>query len=96
MALVSNGRPGKRSGVSASEKLDLTGLTQSIHGSTVTIGFAMIRAILIVNTTTTAGETLYLDANAGAGTIGYKIAIAGTSAYAHLRRVAAAVRCGRA
>jgi hypothetical protein len=42
----------------ASDDLDLTALTNTIFGSTVTIDFVRIKAILIVNTATTAGEDL--------------------------------------
>ena len=50
-------------GVGANDDLDLSALTQSIHGSTVTIGFAKVRAIFLVNTSTTVGEALTLDAS---------------------------------
>ncbi|MCA9246856.1 MAG: hypothetical protein KDA42_07060 [Planctomycetales bacterium] len=50
-------------GAGSNDDLDLSALTQSIHGSTVTIAFAKIRAIMIVNTATTAGETLVLDSS---------------------------------
>lgn len=42
----------------ASDDLDLNTLTNSIFGSTVTINFAKIKAILIVNVATTTGEDL--------------------------------------
>jgi hypothetical protein len=42
----------------ASDDLDLTALVNTIFGSTVTISFAKIKAILIVNTATTAGDDL--------------------------------------
>ena len=40
------------------DDLDLTALTNSIFGSTVTISFAKIKAILIINLATTAGDDL--------------------------------------
>jgi hypothetical protein len=42
----------------ASDDLDLTALTNSIFGSTVSINFAKIKAILLVNLATTAGDDL--------------------------------------
>ncbi len=42
----------------ASDDLDLTALVHTIFGSTVTISFAKIKAILIVNTSTTTGDDL--------------------------------------
>ena len=48
---------------SSADALDLTSLTQSIHGSTVTIAFAKIKAILIHNLATTPGEDLLLDSS---------------------------------
>jgi hypothetical protein len=42
----------------ASDDLDLNALTNTIFGSTVTINMAKVKAILIVNTATTAGEDL--------------------------------------
>jgi hypothetical protein len=42
----------------ANDDLDLTALVHTIFGSTVTISFAKIKAILIVNTSTTAGDDL--------------------------------------
>jgi len=45
-------------GVGANDDLDLNALANTIFGSTVTINFAKVKAILIVNTATTAGEDL--------------------------------------
>jgi hypothetical protein len=45
----------------ANDDLDLTALTQTIFGSTVTINFAKVKAILIVNTNTVAGDELVVD-----------------------------------
>ena len=42
----------------ANDDLDLNALTNSIFGSTVTINFAKIKGILIVNMATVAGEDL--------------------------------------
>jgi hypothetical protein len=42
----------------ANDDLDLNALTNTIFGSTVTINLAKVKAILIVNTATTAGEDL--------------------------------------
>ena len=50
----------------ASENLDLTALATVIFGGTVPINFAKVKAILIVNTSTTAGHEL-LVGGAGAG-----------------------------
>jgi hypothetical protein len=50
----------------ASEDLDLTALITVIFGGTVSISFAKVKAILIVNTSTTAGHEL-LVGGAGAG-----------------------------
>lgn len=50
----------------ASENLDLTALTQSVFGSTVTISFARVKAILIVNLATAANEDLAVG-GAGSG-----------------------------
>jgi hypothetical protein len=54
----------------ASENLDLTGLTNSVFGSTVTISFAQVKALLIVNLATTANEDLAVG-GAGAGANGW-------------------------
>jgi hypothetical protein len=51
---------------SASENLDLTNLTNTLFGSTVTVNFAKVKALLIINLATTAGEDL-LVGGAGAG-----------------------------
>ena len=42
----------------ASDDLDLNALTNSIFGSTVTINFAKVKAIVIKNKSTTAGDEL--------------------------------------
>jgi hypothetical protein len=44
--------------VAANDDLDLNALTNSIFGSTVTINFAKIKCILIVNMATAAGDDL--------------------------------------
>ena len=51
-------------GAGFSESLDLTNLTHTIFGSTVTINFAKVKAVLIVNTSTTSGDDLLVG---GAG-----------------------------
>jgi hypothetical protein len=53
-----------------SEDLDLTGLDLTLFGSTVTIVLAKVKALLIVNTSTTAGDDL-LVGGAGAGNDGW-------------------------
>ncbi|MBI1899747.1 MAG: hypothetical protein HYS13_01375 [Planctomycetia bacterium] len=53
-------------GASASDDLDLTALVSTIFGSSVTINFAKVKAILIVNLSTTAGQVLRVG-GAGAG-----------------------------
>lgn len=45
---------------SGNDDLDLTALTNSIFGSTVTINFAKVKAILIVNTNIVAGDFLWV------------------------------------
>ncbi len=50
----------------SNDDLDLTALTNTIFGSTVTINFTKVRAILLVNTSTTAGDFLNVG-GAGAG-----------------------------
>ena len=45
----------------ANDDLDMTALTHSIFGSTVTITFAKVKAILIVNTSETTGDELRID-----------------------------------
>ena len=50
----------------ANDDLDLTALTQTVFGSTVTVSFAKVKALLIVNTSTTAGDALHVG-GAGAG-----------------------------
>lgn len=51
---------------SSNDDLDLTNLTSSIFGSTVLIDLAKVKAILIVNTSTTSGDVLRIG-GAGAG-----------------------------
>lgn len=51
---------------SANDDLDLTALTQSIYGSTVTTSFAKVKGILIVVTTTTTAYYLTVGAAASA------------------------------
>lgn len=50
-------------GTGANDDLDLTALTQTVFGSTVTINFAKVSAILIVNTDTIAGRKLQIDSS---------------------------------
>ncbi len=50
----------------ANDDLDLTSLTNTIFGSTVTINFVKVRAILLVNTSTTSGDVLNVGGS-GAG-----------------------------
>ncbi len=52
---------------SSNDDLDLTNLTSTIFGSTVTINFVKIKAILLINTSTTSGDELRLG---GAGAVG--------------------------
>ena len=54
----------------ANDDLDLTALTHSLFGSTVTIDFARVKAILIVHTSTTSGEKLSLDSSVTNGFTG--------------------------
>ncbi len=48
----------------ANDDLDLNSLTNSIFGSTITINFAKIKGILIMNMATTAGEDLLVGSAA--------------------------------
>ena len=71
----------------ANDDLDLTALAHSIFGASVAINFARVKAILIVHTSTTAGEKLWLDpsvtngfSGATAGTTSGKIEIGADSA----------------
>jgi hypothetical protein len=48
------------------DDLDLTALTNSIFGTSVSISFAKVKAILIVNTSTVSGDILRMG-GAGAG-----------------------------
>ncbi len=54
----------------ASENLDLTALTNSVFGSTVTINFARVKALMIVNLATTPNEDLAVG-GAGSGGNGW-------------------------
>ncbi len=54
----------------ANDDLDLTALTHSLFGSTVTIDFARVKAILIIHTSTTTGEKLALDSSVTNGFTG--------------------------
>jgi hypothetical protein len=47
------------------DDLDLTALTQSIYGSTVTKTFAKVRGLLIINLSTTAGDDLEIGGSGG-------------------------------
>jgi hypothetical protein len=51
---------------SATENLDLTNLTHTLFGSTVTINFAKVKAILLVNLASGPGEDLVIG-GAGSG-----------------------------
>jgi len=42
---------------------DLTALSQTLYGTTVTVGFNKIRALLIVNTSVNSGDTIFLDSS---------------------------------
>lgn len=54
----------------ANDDLDLTALTHSLFGSTVSINFARVKAILIIHTSTTAGEKVNLDSSVTNGFTG--------------------------
>lgn len=54
----------------ANDDLDLTALAHSIFGSSVSINFARVKAILIIHTSTTAGEKLNLDSSVTNGFTG--------------------------
>lgn len=47
----------------ASDDLDLTALANTVYGSTVTINLAKVAAILLVNTSSVAGDKLWLDSS---------------------------------
>lgn len=49
---------------SANDDLVLSALAQTLFGSAVTVGFAVIKGLLIVNTATVAGEDLIVGAAA--------------------------------
>ena len=48
----------------AYEDLDLTSLTNTVFGNTITISFAKVKLVLIINTSTTSGDDLLVG---GAG-----------------------------
>ncbi|MCA9100061.1 MAG: hypothetical protein KDA63_02865 [Planctomycetales bacterium] len=48
----------------SNDDLDLTALTNSVFGSTITINFAKVKSILVVNTSTTSGDELRVGAAA--------------------------------
>ena len=52
------------------DDLDLTALTHTIFGSTLTTTLARVKALLIVNTSTTSGDRLRLDSSATNGFTG--------------------------
>jgi hypothetical protein len=54
----------------ANDDLDLTALAHSVFGSTVTIDLARVKAILIIHTSTTAGEKLWIDSSVANGFTG--------------------------
>ena len=57
----------------ANDDLDLTALTRTVFGSVLTVHFAKVKSLLIVNTATAAGEDLTLgaaDSNAWTGPFG--------------------------
>ena len=56
-------------GAASNDDLDLTDLTQTVHGQSVSLGFASIKAILIQNTSTTAGDKLVLDSSVTNGVL---------------------------
>jgi hypothetical protein len=53
--------------IGTSENLDLTNLSNTIFGSTVTVSFAKVKALLIVNTSTIAGDNLVVGGAGGGG-----------------------------
>lgn len=54
----------------ANDDLDLTNLTRTVFGSTITTQFAKVKALLIINTATTAGEELVVGAAAANAWLG--------------------------
>ena len=50
-----------------SDSLDLTNLTHTLFGSTLAIDLASVKAIFIVNTSTTSGDLLRLDSSVANG-----------------------------
>jgi len=51
-------------GAATNDDLDLTALTNTLFGSTITINFAKVKSVLIVNTSTTSGDELRVGAAA--------------------------------
>ncbi len=47
----------------ANDDLDLTALTNSIFGSTITINFTAVKALLLVNTNTATADELVIDSS---------------------------------
>jgi len=47
----------------SNDDLDLTALTRTIFGTSVTSSFSILKAILIHNTSTTDGDDLYIDSS---------------------------------
>jgi hypothetical protein len=47
----------------ANDDLDLTNLTHTVFGSTLSIQLAAVKAILLVNTSTTSGDYLQIDSS---------------------------------
>ncbi len=60
----------------ANDDLDLTALTHTLFGSTVSLNFARVKAILVIHTSTTTGEKLRVD---GSVTNGFTGPLAGTT-----------------
>jgi hypothetical protein len=54
----------------ANDDLDLTALTHTVFGSTLTVTLAKVKAILIVNTSTTSGDLLRVDSSVTNGFTG--------------------------
>lgn len=67
-------------GTGANDDLDLTALTQSIFGSTVTTVFAKVKAILIKNMNTAAGDELVIDTSVANAFKGWSAASATSKA----------------
>ena len=77
----------------ANDDLDLTALTQSLFGGTVTIPLAKVKALLVVNTATAAGEDLEVGGSGGAewsapfGAAGDKVKVPADSCLLLVNRV---------